>query len=290
MPKSLREGDVETYIWGPHDCGPGCTARFHDGPGLRESMGDGALNRSLSALEVYLTWAFRMTYVRGEVINPTTRRVRYRPSRRLQLDIKQLVDLYEGAEDPYSRMVCALAAYTGGRAGEIKTIRVGDVDLGRGEIDWTRHKTRTDDVLPIMAELHSELERWFAHYAAANGPLRPDWYVIPGRHGLGQPGAVVYRPTRPRVHGCHTIIKDQLVRVLGVAPEDLRGEGVHTVRRSIARCLYEQLLDERHADPISVVRALLGHSTRGMTERHIGVETGRTERDRVLRGRSMLKG
>lgn len=291
VPKTLREQDVETYLWSTHNCvSPGCQGRQHDGPGLRDSMGDSSYNRCLANLEAFLTWAFRMGYVRGEVIQPTVARVRLRHRRRLRLDIKQLVDLYEGAEDPYDRVICALAAYTAGRAGELTTIRVGDVDLRHDELDWTRHKTRQDDTLPIMAELHDELERWFDSYAAAVGPLRPDMYLIPGRRSVGTPGVIRLYPDRPRVRGCHLVIKQQLVRVLGVPEAELRGEGVHTVRRSIARALYEQLCEDRHADPISVVRALLGHATRGMTERYIGVETGRSERDRLLRGRSMLRG
>lgn len=290
VPKNLRESDVEGYLWGPHTCIPACRGRVHRGAGLRETMSDGAMNRSSGQLGRFLEWAFRNGLVPGEVIQPTRTRVRQRRTRRLQLDLAQLADLYEGAEDPYDRVVCALAAYTGGRAGELNTLRVGDVDLDAGEIAWTRHKTRQgDDSLPVMAELADELRRWFKVYEAECGALHRDWYLIPRRYSVGTPGRFQYRPTLRRVRGCHIILKIHLARVLELDPAELRGEGVHTVRRSVARCLYEQLRESGNPDPIAIVQALLGHSSRVMTERYIGVESGRRERDQALRGRSLLK-
>lgn len=291
VPRNMSESDVERYLFGPHACTPAtCRGREHHGAGLRETMSSASLNRCLGQLEAFLTWAFRNGYVPGEVIQPTTTRVRVRRARRLQISLEQLADLYEGTEDPYERVVCALAAYTGGRAGELNTIRVGDVDLAAGEIRWARHKTRQDDdSLPIMAELGVELERWFEVYEKLCGPLHQDWYLIPRRYSVGTPGIIQYRPTLRRVRGCHLVVKKHLARVLGVDEVELRGEGVHTVRRSVARCLYEQLCEDHHPDPIAVVQALLGHSSRVMTERYVGVESGRRERDRVLRGRSVLR-
>lgn len=290
VPKNLREADIERYLWGAHECQSDCAGRQHHGPGLRATMADTSLNRCLGQLQGFLTWGFRNGLVAGETIQPTTARVRQQRRRRLQLTIDQLVELYEGAPDPYERVICALAAYTGGRAGELPTLRVGDVDLEAGEIAWTRHKTRQgDDTLPVMAELANELARWFKYYEQQCGTLRDDWYLIPGRRSVGTPGRIQYYPTRRRVRGCHIVVKDQLVRVLGVDPAELRGEGVHTVRRSVARCLYEQLCEDRHADPIAVVQSLLGHASRVMTERYIGMESGRRERDNVLRGRSVLR-
>ncbi|MEU7814141.1 site-specific integrase [Pseudonocardia sp. NPDC049154] len=291
VPKNLREADVERYIWGPHECIRGCRGREHRGAGLRETMSDGALNRTLGQVGKFLEWCFRNGYVSGEVIHPATARVRQRQTRRLQLDPDQLIELYEGAKDSYERVICALAAYTGGRAGELNTIRVGDVDLARGEIAWARHKTRRDDdYLPIMSELAEELERWFDVYERECGPISDDWYLVPRRRSVGNPGVMRYYPDEQRVRGCYLVVKKHLARTLGVTEDVLQGEGVHTVRRSVSRCLYEQLCVDRHPDPISVVQALLGHSSRVMTERYIGVEAGRRERDRVLRGRSVLRG
>lgn len=290
VPKSLREADVDRYIWGAHPCVPGCRGRNHLGPGLRETLGDRTLNGCLGQLGAFLRWAFRNGMASGETIDPTTSRVRWTRTRKLRLTVEQLADLCEGAVNPYERVICALAAYTGGRAGELNTLLIGDVDLDAGEIAWARHKTRQDDdALPVMAELADELSRWFKHYEQQNGPLQDDWYLIPSRRRAGAAEITRYVPDAPRVKGCHLVVKKHLARVLGVDESELRGEGVHTVRRSVARCLYEQLCEDRHADPVAVVQALLGHTNRSMTERYIGVESGRRERDKVLRGRSMLR-
>jgi integrase len=289
VPKNLREADVERYLWGRHTCTPGCRGREHHGAGLRDSMAGSTYNVRAGSLGQFLEWSFRNGLVPGEVVQPTRARVKVRRVRRLRLTVDQLGDLCEGAEDPYERVMCALAAYTGGRGGELLTLRVDDVDLDAGEIDWTRHKTGDDgDVLPVVSELADELRLWFKIYEDACGPLRPDWHLIPRRRSVGPTGRIEYVPTQGRTAGCYIIVKKHLARVLDVDPSELRGEGVHTVRRSIARALYEQLCAERHPDPIGVVQALLGHASRAMTERYIGVESGRRERDRALRGRSML--
>lgn len=292
VPRSLREQDVEAYAWGRHKCVAGCRGRVHRGPGLRDTVGDLRLNQDLSQIHSFLMWGIRYSAFRPEVVEPLAphRRVKPRRVRRRRLTADQLVELVEGCSDPWERIVVALAINTACRSGELNTLRVGDVDLETGEIEWDRHKTGdSSDYLPITADLEIELERWFKEYERACGPLRGDWYLIPHRHTGGNPGTMHYKPTRRLARGCWVTVKKHLVRVLGATPAELNGEGVHTVRRSMARCLYERLCDDAHPDPIAVVQALLGHAHRQMTERYIGVESGRRERDRVLRGRSMLR-
>lgn len=294
VPKSLTESDVERFIWGRHSCTSGCKgARFHVGPGLSETMEATTLRQYVSRLRQFLAWAFRSEYVRGEVLNACDERVKVRRRRRLQLTVPQLEDLYLGAKDPYERIICALATYTGARGGELNTLRIGDVDLEQGEIAWGRHKTGDyEDSLPIMKELDGELRRWLDFYRTnvGDGRLSPRWFLVPHRQWLSHNETMRFTPDQQRVQGCFIVVKKHLARVLDLPLEELRGEGVHTVRRSVARRLYERLCDEGHPDPIAVVQALLGHASRVMTERYIGVETARRERDRVLRGRSALGG
>lgn len=298
VPKNLREQDVERYVWGPHTCVPGslgCVNRVHRGPGLRGSYSNTAsLQQVVNHLRYFFTWAVRYGLVRPEIMEPLERhrmpRVQ-RGKRRRQLNVEQLSDLLEGCDDPWERVVCALAIHTAGRSGELVTLRVGDVDLEAGEIDWSRHKTGQTDYLPITADLDVELRRWLKEYDRLCGHLPtfgPDAYLVPKRSVVGR-GTRRYHPELPRGSGYATVVKKQLTRVLELDGTDLFGEGVHTVRRSVARALYEQLCQDHHSDPISVVQALLGHSSRVMTERYIGVESGRQERDRVLRGRSVLR-
>ena len=290
VPKSLRGSDVQGYLWGPHACDKRCRGRQHRGPGVRESLGPDSFNIARGQLRRYLDWAFRRGVVRGDVVDGMGKRARTRKVRRLRLDAELLRALYEGAEDPYHRWVCALAVYTAGRNGELLTLRVEDLDLDAGEILWERHKVADDgDTLPIVAELEAEARRWLSHYRRELGrPLLPSFYLVPRRQVMGRSGRIELRPTQRRARGLSYIVKEHLARVLECNVDELRGEGVHPARRSMARLLYERLRRDRHADPIAVVQALLGHANRSMTERYIGVESGRQERDRVLRGRAML--
>lgn len=292
VPKSLREQDVRRYVWGRHDCGARCRPPKHYGPGLRGTYADSTVNRAAGQLGAFLEWAFRRDHVRGECVDACRERAKARRRRRVRLDRGQLVELYEGADDPYHRWILALAVHTAGRGGELLTLRVGDLDLDAGELVWARHKTGDDaDTLPVVAELEAEARRWLAYYEQQVGPLHPDMFLVPRRVSSGRPDPaprIVYRPDEPRRRALHVLVKPHLARVLGCDPAELRGEGAHTARRSMARHLYERLRHGHHADPLAVVQAMLGHSSRETTERYIGVESGRLERDRLLRGRSML--
>lgn len=291
VPLSLREQDVEKFVWGPHECAPGCRGRVHRGAGLRSTYGKASLRQALNHMSGFLEWAVRYRLVKPEVLEPVARH-RYpripHSTRRRRLDVGQLAELLDGCPDPWERVVCALAIHTAGRSGELVTLRLGDVDLDAGEIDWSRHKTGQVDYLPITADLDVELHRWLKEYERLCGPLPSDAYLVPRRTVSG-PGGPRYHPDLPRGGGYARVVKKHLARVLGVDEAELCGEGVHTVRRSVARCLYEQLCEDHHPDPIAVVQALLGHSSRVMTERYIGVESGRRERDKALRGRSVLR-
>lgn len=271
VPSSMREPDMDSYVWGRH--------------GLRaKTSSDATLNHWIEVIRVFVDWAIRYRYLAPEVREPLATVKPKKPARR-RLTAAQLADFVEGCEDPWERVVCALAVNTAGRSSELTAARLGDVDLDAGLIDWSRIKTRDDtDSLPITADLDVELRRWFDAYEQNCGPLSPRWYLVPHRRKFG-PNPFVYNPMKPRKE-LWTVAKGHLARVLGVDPAELKYEGVHTLRRSMARALYEQLRGEGYGDPLAVVQSLLGHTTRAMSERYIGVQSTREERDRVLRGRS----
>lgn len=284
VPKSMTRDDLDTYVWGRHTCGKGCKPpRFHDGAGLRFSMSEGALNNQLGVIRSFLVWI----NADRELIDVVSQPVKVRKKRKLRLTQSEIVDVIEGAPDPWTRVVCSLAVFTAGRSSELLSLTVGDVDLDAGVIEWERHKIGDDsDYLPITSDLANELERWLKVYEAAVGRLLSSYYLIPRR--TWHAGSYTYHPEHRRGDNLHKIVKPELARALSCPVSDLNGEGVHTLRRSMARALYERLRAEKHGDPVGVVQALLGHAQRGMTERYIGVESGRQERDNQLRGRAMF--
>jgi integrase len=278
--------DLEGYVWGRHKCVKACKPpRFHDGAGLRYSMSEGAFNNQLGVLRAFLSWC----HVEPDLLDVVSQPVKVRKRRKLRLSPDQIGELIHDAPDPWTRVVLALAVFTAGRSSELLSLTVGDVDLEAGVIEWERHKIRDDsDYLPITSELADELERWFKHYEAEVGRLLSDHYLIPRR--TWHAGGYVYHPEQRRGDNLHKVIKPELARVLRCPESDLKQQGVHTLRRSMARALYERLRAENEGDPLGVVQALLGHSQRSMTEQYIGVESGREQRDSLLRGRSMFGG
>jgi integrase len=80
-------------------------------------------------------------------------------------------------------------------------------------------------------------------------------------------------------------------RSIGWEVEANDREGVHTLRRSGARALYEELVAGDHEardEAIGMVQAMLHHKTRAQTEHYIGLEAAREKRDKVFKGKQMF--
>lgn len=287
VPRNMTRGDAEHYLWTSHECSASCGTKVHAGAGLRDTAGPRWFNIQLGTLIQFAQWGAQRGEISPEVVDAlrAAPHARVKLRRSLRLTPAQLGELIEGCSDPWERFVCALGTYSAGRSGELVTLTIGDVDLDEGIIEWNRHKTRDDaDSLPITDELASELRRWFGHYESECGRLRDHWFLVPRRTCSS------YLPETPRVGALSRVVRPHLSRVLSVPLSEVKQEGVHTLRRSMARALYERLRAEKHGDPIGVVQALLGHANRSMTEKYIGVESGREQRDSLLRGRSMFGG
>jgi integrase len=136
------------------------------------------------------------------------------------------------------------------------------------------------DLLVVTDELAAELDRWLRHYRQAVGGLRSDFVLLPTaierQHG---PDRVrTYRPNTPMAHPERVV--GRALAAIGVVTER---QGYHDLRRSMARLRYDDLVaSEGKDDALAVVSALLGHSTRAMTEHYIGTNGDRTRRDAVM--------
>jgi integrase len=182
------------------------------------------------------------------------------------------------------------------RAGEIISLTLEDVDLDAGNLYVLRHKTGVRDVLPITTDLDQELRRWLRFYTENVGVLKSDYLLVPAKERpfmlkgrrLPNEQEKLLVPLKPytRMQQDHHLMRD----LLEGAGFPVEREGLHTIRRSIARVSYEhfQTQGETRDEALSVVQATLGHATQAITERYIGVERFREKRDKVLRGQPFL--
>ena len=211
-------------------------------------------------------------------------------------DFTRLLDTAEEKE-ARDRALAAIFIYTLMRDGEATSLRIRDVDLDGGWIKTVIHKTRIEDMVPICEELDAELRRWLTHYTSMVGRLDPNYFLIPARavHPVhGENGKIthhasIYRPDRS-IRAAGRIITPLLER-FGFPIADQYGkplnEGAHTIRRSGARALFDQLVDGGYDHGLRVVQSLLHHKSMSQTEKYIGISADRRSRDEILRHRKM---
>jgi integrase len=213
------------------------------------------------------------------------RRVRQRPT------VDVLLAMLESTETPRDRVLIALGLNTALRASEIVRLRIKDVDLAGGWLRTDIRKSRMEDLLPITLDLDQELRRWLRHYTEQVGTLDPEFYLVPGiskalfewNDGVRTNGAPVLRPDRP-LSAPERIVQ----RSLAAVGLEVYGEGVHSLRRALARVMYDSLVEQGHEHAIRTVSAWLHHSDSRVTERYIGLTTEATRRDLMLRGQPWL--
>lgn len=253
-----------------------------------------------SILRGFFVWAVR-TKRAGRMGNPMGgRRAPKAPARPWRgFGIGKLQALLDSADHPRDRVLLALACFALGRSIEFTILRIGDVDLDAGHIAYTITKTGKEDLIPISTELDTELRAWLTYYAEQHGTLDPNWYLVPTKTsplmkgpGIVDHGTVRLVPTR-RLRQPYVVAQRALAKI-GYPLEDGSGrrlnEGMHTIRRSAARALHDQLRDEGDPNPVETVRAMLNHSTEAQTRRYIGLETSRQHRDARLKGKLMFPG
>lgn len=271
-------------------------ARHIDSVFIGKKWSTGTRNMYLGSLRGFLKWCRTHRYLspdydptEGWAVRPLEKR------ERTWLTLPVLNALMDATTSARDRAFIAVGIYTFMRAGEIVTLRVSDIDTTRNELRIYRHKTQQQDRLPICLELEVELVRWLTYYENECGPLNPDWYLIPSRgpspmrgvHGArkleptGEPCPL--RPTKP-IARPQRIVKEAM-NAIGVGGH---GDGCHVLRRSGARALYEQLREMGHDGAARRVQSMLGHASLLMTEKYLGLNNERRERNEMLAGKAMF--
>lgn len=265
-----------------------------------KKRGKNSLRIDITDLKQFTAWAIR-TRRMGRHSDPMAGweppKVSKRPWRGFH--VSKVPALLDACTHPRDRILLALGCYLIGRSIEFRILRIGDVDLDAGFINFYIPKPDKHDLMPISQELDEELRRWLTFYAETAGPLDPNWFLVPAKTAARPGGSrrmdtstIKLLPTR-RMGPPHEHAKRALEQIgYSTTGPDGRGsgEGMHTVRRSIARALAEQLRDEGDPNPIETVRAMLNHSTEKQTRDYIGWESGRLHRDNRIKGQLMFPG
>ncbi len=196
-------------------------------------------------------------------------------------------DLYE-SQGWYFRGVFAFLTYSLCRGGEAITLKVGDVDLEHNRINLIRHKTGDlDDRLPMVKELQDEMFRYLHEYRKAiGGQLSPDMYLFPRYRVYGQGLTQTVYPHEQRASlswTCHEKIVAALPEHDRNNPQRLKGIGSHSIRRAMARYMYDRLVRKyKESDALRQVQGMLGHGDVTITQRYIGMSSVRESRDRAI--------
>lgn len=204
--------------------------------------------------------------------------------------------LLEGAKIPRNRALVALGLYLFTRVSETGNLRWRDLDFDNKTVRVFRSKTQTEDQLPMCAELEDELRKWRLEYGASIGEVpKPGWYVCPPFQSPGFEGTngkrgelrmvrpPVLQPTREL-----SSVTEAINVVLRDAGYYKPREGGHTLRRSGAIALYNELIDRGHDGAIRVCQAMLGHSSVTTTEVYLRLDLARKTRNDLLAGKPMF--
>ncbi len=265
-------------------------------------------NIVLGQMNTVFTWCVKRGYLKR---NPAAA-LDHKPEMKRGAVVKKRIPVDEwekvlqsaGERHAVERAIVAAGMYLGSRGNELRRIKVGDLErdeLGQiVKVRVVRSKQNWEAMVPVSQELAEELELWLVWYREHNGPdLPPNAYLFPPRvpsrfthnHSNGRftygddPNHPVnmFSEMSPAVH--HRIIRKALVDT----GHYQKGEGTHTLRRSVAAALYEEDIERGYSEALDTVRTFLGHAQTSTTEGYIGTSFSERKLEERLVGRHMFK-
>lgn len=292
--RTLDKADVTDYF----------TARSTQTTRGYKVLRQSTINLHVVRLNAFFRWCEEEGY-----IDPATRPMRGRKAvkfverERARITMEQFGPFLDSAQgDPRKRLLLALGLYTLLRASEIATITIADVSLADETVQVIRWKTRQRDTLPLCRELQEELQTYLPWYSRVmDQALKPDWLLIPGN----KPGAYTYeRRLNPVTKRFDRVpVTSRWIQPLTPFPtpqrvvqEGLKAigwdvepyEGMHTLRRSAARELFESLREEGFDSALLTVMSWLGHSEPDTTMKYLGLDRENDRRNRKYKGAVMF--
>jgi integrase len=204
---------------------------------------------------------------------------------RFRLSVPELLELPSYARSERDRAIIVTACTTALRADEIRNLRVRDVDLAGGWLRVMISKSSKQDVMPVTQELAVELREWLKAYERmTRTDLEPEWYLFPAR--VRGNGSGVYRVDgTARINKMASVIQEA-IKAAGHVIDS--GEGVHTLRRSVARAFFDMACVAGYDAALRMTSSLLHHSSSQVTEIYLGLQSERLSRDDFLRDQPFL--
>lgn len=294
---SLETYHVEDWLFGPE----GLASEHRDHKGRQKPpISPASVNAALVRVRRFSTYCQRRGLLRKDLVGEL-RKMPTPKMRPAQPKADVMLAMLDSATDPRDRALLAVATNTALRAATLKSLKVGDLDLRDGTLAVYVSKSRREHVISVTADLDQEMRRWLTAYGEAIGrPPRSSDFLLPARdsghitwatlpdgrreRGRSAPG---YVPSRP-MSNLELVIQRAYSAVTG---EPTKGIGVHTIRRGVARALYDQLVKEGGYDhALRVVSALLCHKNASTTEIYLGTSSEEEKLDQVMRGKPFLTG
>lgn len=242
------------------------------------------VNATMSSLSAFFKWARSRGHA-PEHWNPIAGRryIPVRPESRLYIGLSDFPHILDSAGNPRDRALMALGMFTLARQSELVNLRIRDLNLDSGTIAMQIVKTYDTDLMPMSSELEAEMRAWMTHYSALMAfPLDPDWYLVPA---MEQDGFGTFRlaPEKPISRSA-----DIVRRVLEAAGFTDSRVGIHTLRRSSARNLFNELAESGYDGALRMVSSMLHHAGTATTERYLSLDLDREKRDERIQGKPMF--
>jgi integrase len=265
------------------------------------------VNTNLTTFTAFVKWLRSRRLLRSDS-DPAgnVRQIRAMVEPRQRLEKQEFPAFLDHAKTPHERIICALGLYLFLRTSEISALKVGDVNLVAGTIFVRIQKSQTTDEMPISAELDRELRDWLTWYAEdIDEPLKDDMWLVPTRRrptmkndGSGPGGGYMVERERGNCVPYDKLRRaaryvQKVLEAYGMPLRNEEGEsnreGCHTLRRSGARALFDELVENASYDgALRLVSAMLHHKSTTMTERYLGLDVDVKKRNDLLRGKKMF--
>lgn len=261
-------------------------AKLHE-----QGYAPGTVNIFHTTLRAFFKWLRSRGHMLPEQDPLAGRRwLRDAPKARRRLSVAQTQALLDLDLHPRDRMLIATGIFLLLRQSEAASLRISDVDLETNRIRVTIHKIKDVDLMVIPVELRPILREWLAFYAAEQGPLNPDWYLIPAKEGFRWGHPALLTPTKPMTRVADIV--NRALDKIGFPTKDENGrstrEGMHTLRRSSALNLYHEEVERGVDQALMTAKSWLHHKSVTMTERYLGMESGRETRNKDFEDRPMF--